>query len=189
MEATQALDSLSVRALSFCPAPVRAGLPSWHPLQLRAKLGMSSGRLFWGRAWVVWERRGGPLNGHPGQWASSCWELGLEGWRTKSLLGSLSEFGLVCSWRGYIRYGRWVTPKGRLEKENSTTWMILWFYCSLILSMLINYHRSTVKSVTAIFSLSLTLYLHGIAHWKNKFSAQTLIFWADCENLWKCLWF
>jgi len=45
-----ALVSMSVRALSLCPAPCGAGLPSWHPLQQRAKLGTSRGLPFLGQS-------------------------------------------------------------------------------------------------------------------------------------------
>lgn len=75
---------------------------------------------FWDRTRVVWERKGGLLSEYPGQWAYSCRELGLEGWCSESMLGALSEFSLVSSWKGYIRYRHRVTAKGRLEKENST---------------------------------------------------------------------
>lgn len=28
---------------------------------------------------------------------------------------------VLCCWRGYIKYGHWAIPKGRLQKENSTS--------------------------------------------------------------------
>lgn len=96
-------------ALSFCPVPVGALLPSWHQLQLRAKLGTSCGL----RSWRKHERS---VTDHLLTDGLGGVKIQISAWI--SLWISLS---VVCCWRGYIRYWHWAIPKGRLQKENSTS--------------------------------------------------------------------